>query len=113
MTDYQKFPIDLTPEHVRSGITSLTVVGDVQESKGDYGGVYTLTVADKDKKRFRLTLFERDFQPFAEFMRSQPGLTEENGIRVTVKVIKYSKRDKTPAEKVGLEKVEGPAQASL
>lgn len=112
MVDYAKFPIDLTVDNVKAGTTLVTVVGDVAESQGDYGGIYTLTVADKDKKRYRLTFFERDFQPFAEFMRSN-GLTEEAGVRVTLGVTKYQKKDKTQAEKLGIVKVEGPTQNQL
>jgi hypothetical protein len=117
MVDWNRQQVDLTPEDLNAMASKdFTIAREIDESTIESEGrkfkLYSVTVAALDKKRFVFTLFERDLQPITKVIQGSK-LADEVGVRLTLGVQDYTKKDKTKTSKIVVVTVQPPAQGAL
>lgn len=114
MVDWNRQQVSLTPEDLdQIQDKTFSIVREVEERDIESAGrkfkVYTLTVQAVDKRRFAFDVFGNDLEPLTKCIQTHK-LADEMGVRLTLGVKEYEKKDKTATRKIVLLKAEAPAQ---
>lgn len=117
MVDWPRQQVSLTPEDLDSiQDKTFTIIREVDEREVESAGrkykVYGLTVQAFDKRRFTFEIFGKDLEPVTKVIQASK-LADEMGMRLTLAVVEYEKRDKMKARKIVITNASAPAQGAL